>query len=401
MKSKIKQIYDLLLEIASGNYSKRGRITKERNELDGIITGINMLAEELEASTITNEHLKSIFEGIVDPLIICNLKGQIKTINSSVTNLLGYKAEDLTTRSVNCLFQDKKKTSIGVLRKNMNEGSRYSYQDKITTIKGDQIPVSCSFSYIKKQNKNKEILLVMKDITPQIEIQNQLKSRNTELNTFIYRASHDLKGPIASMVGLINLAEKDINDLESSKLYIQMISSSIHKLDGTIGELLDLGRISMDEVVFDKINVQNELNEVIDSIKNLKEFGQVKITVNNKQQKPFHSERRIFKSIIQNLIENSIKYRKTNVSKSFVKVNITDNHNGINIVIKDNGQGIPEEIHSKVFNMFYRGNPKSQGSGLGLYIVKTGVEKLGGSIKMRSSTKNGTTIEIFLKDQKF
>ncbi|MEM1408499.1 MAG: ATP-binding protein, partial [Bacteroidota bacterium] len=104
--------------------------------------------------------------------------------------------------------------------------------------------------------------------------------------------------------------------------------------------------------------------------------------------------------IFRNLISNAIKYVDPNKDDSFIKLNIVISSASAEIMIIDNGIGISEHTLPKIFDMFYRATESSEGSGIGLYIVKNAIDKLGGSIKINSAEKKGTTFKIKLPNQK-
>ena len=107
----------------------------------------------------------------------------------------------------------------------------------------------------------------------------------------------------------------------------------------------------------------------------------------------FFCDKELLTSIFQNLLDNAIKYR---TESSYVKISVKDEDKGVEIKVEDNGIGIPKSIHEKVFDMFFRANLSSKGSGLGLYLVKTSVEKLGGKMQLLSQENKGTCIIVLL-----
>lgn len=394
---RIEEINQLLIDLAKGEYQRRGLITDERDDYDGIVAGINMLAEELETTTISRDYLNSIYKGIVDMVFVLDEHGNILEINESVHESLKFSKSELSFKSFNYLFPPEQRIAVGNLKSILAEnGYWHNIEKEMITNSHHNINVSCSFSVLKdKRGEAKGILMVAKDISVLKKTEKELKVRNRELNTFIYRASHDLKGPLASMMGLIHLAEQEAGDPTSFPTYIDLIKDSITKLNVVIGELVDLGRITVNELHYKYINVEAIIQEIIENLQYIDGFNEVKINVENKYGKELNTEVKILKSILQNLIENSIKYRRQEIN-SFIKIVIEEAPGGIYITVKDNGVGIEEEIQPKVFDMFYRGTSLSQGTGLGLYIVKSGVEKLNGAIKLRSKLDTGTFIKFYL-----
>jgi PAS domain S-box-containing protein len=398
--SRIERIYRFLIELASGNLSKREKISENRDDLDAVISGINMLAEELQYTTISNDHLKSIFEGMFDLVIVMNLRGQIKSINSSVSRSLGYSSSELQGISYSRLFLDKPENNIKNIRQKLADNSKQVQFDAEAKAKnGRPITMNCSLSLISEKDKTKGILLIMKDITEQVRIQKALKTRNHELNSFIYRASHDMRGPIASMQGLIHLAKTELHNHALAANYFQHLDKSLFKLNNTVNELLDFGRLSLEEISFHKFYPEAILKEVLQEYAKSEEFDQVAITTRIGFHKFLNSESNILKSILINLIDNSIRYRNRNLPQCKINIHLSNTDTGLIITIKDNGQGMSEQVQQKAFNMFFRGNQDSNGSGLGLYIVKSGIEKLGGYVKMKSKEHNGSIFILYVPDQ--
>jgi signal transduction histidine kinase len=141
------------------------------------------------------------------------------------------------------------------------------------------------------------------------------------------------------------------------------------------------------------------LNEVIDScvqeLQYLENFEAVKIHVEVNEDTRFKSDPLRIKIIFGNIISNAYKYYNPGV-KSYLKIRANVTHEKVEIDFHDNGIGIKKEYLDRIFDMFYRATEKSQGSGLGMYIVKQAVDKLKGSIRAKSTFGEGTTIKMVL-----
>ncbi|MCW3082835.1 MAG: hypothetical protein JWP12_201 [Bacteroidetes bacterium] len=225
--------------------------------------------------------------------------------------------------------------------------------------------------------------------------ESDLKSANKDLETFIYRASHDLRGPLSSIIGLTNVSKLEITD-QKAKQYLDMIQLSTKKLDDTLIGLVQSMAIKDISKFDDDVNFKSMIDDIFDRFQYYDGFSKVKFEVNINLSEPFISSRLILQPIIQNLIENSIKYRNINADKAVSRITVSDNANEVMIVFEDNGMGIDSAIHDKVFDVYYKGTQKSKGSGLGLYIVKTGIERLKGTIRLKSSPGLGSTFIITL-----
>ncbi len=223
----------------------------------------------------------------------------------------------------------------------------------------------------------------------------QLKKLNSELDSFVYSASHDLKAPLSSVKGLIHLAQQETNK-DKLDYYLLLINKSIDKLNNFIDDIINLSRNARQEVDIQKIDFKSLIDESLDNFKYLKNFDLIDKDIIIDQNFTFRSDRRRLIVIFNNLISNSIRYFNPAVEKPFLKISIS--HAGTNLIISvnDNGLGIEKQYLKKIFDMFFRASSYSDGSGIGLYIVKETVEKLGGKISVVSEFSKGSTFKISL-----
>jgi signal transduction histidine kinase len=244
----------------------------------------------------------------------------------------------------------------------------------------------------RTQALNDEITTRKKAEDKLVQTNQELSKRNTELDNFVYSVSHDLRAPIASVLGLINLARKD-KDLAMKNVYLEKINSSALQQDSFIKEILDQSRNSRLEVKKEEILFENLIDETFNQLKFATSTGTaVDKIVHVKQDGAFYSDRWRLKVILNNIISNSIRYR--NGHDPIIKVNVDISDHKAILEIEDNGRGIPKEHLSKVYQMFYRATDDGAGSGLGLYIVKETMDKLHGLIKIESEEGKGTKVKL-------
>jgi signal transduction histidine kinase len=165
-------------------------------------------------------------------------------------------------------------------------------------------------------------------------------------------------------------------------------------LDGILNELLIIGKITHGELDFKRIDVAGILKDVLEGVVTINSGVTVKLNI-DKSIKFILSEKGLFQSILFNLISNAFKYRNT-FKVPYLKINVTKKDKGILITIEDNGVGIREEDQTNLFKMFYRANTSYDGTGLGLYIVKTSLNKLGGEVSLKSTAGVGSTFYVYL-----
>lgn len=221
----------------------------------------------------------------------------------------------------------------------------------------------------------------------------ELSERNFELDQLMYKTSHDLRSPLSSILGLVNLANMD---QDNQQTYLNKIEGRIKKLDEFIKSMLDYARVNRGEIQFEQIQLRELIQDYIRELDHLENFNAVEteVTVNNGGY-VFKSDPLRMRIILSNIFSNAYKYQNTGV-KSKLKIDVNLDAIMAEIVIRDNGIGIEREHLKRIFDMFYRATEKSQGSGLGMYIVKQAIEKLKGTIRLKSEFGVGTTIKILI-----
>jgi signal transduction histidine kinase len=229
-----------------------------------------------------------------------------------------------------------------------------------------------------------------------ISIQNQqLKKTNTELDRFVYSASHDLRAPLSSLSGLITISEAS-NNLPELKEYLAMMKSRINVLDKFIVDIINYSRNARQEVVWEKVNLYQHVNDITDGLKH--SVGSEKIDIQNLI--PIESEiitdpTRI-RIVLNNLVSNAIRYHDKFKEACTIFIEEKREPNKITILVKDNGIGIRDEHKEKIFKMFYKATENASGSGLGLYIAMESIHKLNGHIGVESKYGKGSTFSIEL-----
>ena len=242
----------------------------------------------------------------------------------------------------------------------------------------------------------------IKDITEnknyqsQLELQNQeLTEVNNALDRFVYSASHDLRAPIASSLGLIDIAMRE-KDADIIKEYLQLQAKTLRKLDNFISDIIDFSRNSRLEVKHDEIDFDSMLKNAFETYEYMENAARISKEVSITQESSFFTDKNRLNIIINNFLSNAIKYANPYQEQPKIKVSIEIDKKNALISIQDNGLGIPEEHVDKIFEMFHRAHPDKKGSGLGLFIVKEAIQKMKGHVEVSSREGKGTTFIINL-----
>lgn len=218
-----------------------------------------------------------------------------------------------------------------------------------------------------------------------------------ELETFIYKLSHDIRGPIARILGLMNIT--NIEDPVSVKEFYARIGLQAESLDDILKSLVDAISMRKEKKVNTPIIFEQIVSEAVHSLENTTGYEKVTFEHDISVKNKFLSNKPLLITLFQNIIDNAIKYRSEGIEKPFIKISISDAHDKVKIMISDNGIGIPEEVQQNVFKMFFRGTEKSNGSGLGLYLVSHIIKQLNGEILLDSKEHIGTTVTIFFRNE--
>ncbi len=222
----------------------------------------------------------------------------------------------------------------------------------------------------------------------------QLSKTNQELDRFVYSASHDLKAPLSSMLGLIEIAQRT-EDPEEIQTCLGMMKDRVNNLDDFIKEIIDYSRNSRLELKKDIFSLMDLMKEVVDGLRYAEGFENIYVIYSVSSELEIVSDRSRLKVVLNNLIGNAFKYHDPAKENPLIEISASKQNGELKIEIKDNGLGIAPEHQPKVFDMFYRASEKSKGSGLGLYIVKETIEKMSGKISVESQLK-GTTFTVQL-----
>lgn len=225
----------------------------------------------------------------------------------------------------------------------------------------------------------------------------ELEKTNYELDHFIYSVSHDLSAPLKSIQGLVNISRlsKSHSDHQS---YFDQISKSVKKLETFIAEVMDYATNKRQSVFPEEILIKDLCSEIVDNLPQVNNEHPVQIEY-LLGVSSLHQDKTRLRIVLNNIFVNALQYQKSIPDhQPVLKITTLHINDFFRIEITDNGEGIAEDVMAHIFEMFYRGNLKSKGSGLGLYIAKHAVEKMKGRIGIQSVFGEGTTVTIDLPD---
>lgn len=269
----------------------------------------------------------------------------------------------------------------------------------------DAINLGSVFRYVRKPWEEADILSAINEgnklyiLNSLIEVKNaELQKAYDELDKFAYSVTHDMRGPLVTILGAVNLAE-DISDIDELKQMLGMMKESIHSLNSYIQNIHDYYNVNRGQLQISEINFDDMVNEQLETFKLTAKINNVRFTTSVSQSEPFRGDFMSMRIILNNLLSNAFKYQKKGNEEKMVELQIHIETGVATIIVKDNGIGIAGNHIGDIFNMFFRATSEEVGSGFGLYNVKDALLKLNGDINVESIVNEGTTFKVILRNK--
>ncbi len=360
------------------------------------ITAQVMAERELRSNQLL---LASINQHLEDALFRSTPSGRVLYANHGFMKMFGYDEAEAYKQDMRD-FYDNHETRLK-LQALLEKKQHFANQECLMKRKdGSNVWVSISATQNYDEAGDVYYDGIIRNITEarkakiQLKKQNKkLKKVNGELDKFVYSASHDLRAPLSSLLGLLDLFRL-LDSEEEKKNILDMMIKSVKKLDEFINQIILYSRNSRIEVKPERIDFADLLEGVSDALKYMPESEKILHILDMHVEAPFYSDYFRLSVILNNLVSNAIRYANLEQEKPFVKVLIQADKEKAFIEVSDNGQGIGDEFLPHIFKMFYRANEKNTGSGIGLYILKETLDVLKGKINVTSKLGEGTTFSI-------
>lgn len=350
----------------------------------------------------SEEKFRTIIQSSYDLIQSVYPDGKFEFVNESWLKTLGYTKEDLTALSIfDIISQEHRNPCMNIFQKVIKGESIENIKTIFKTKSGEKIILEGNAVPRFKDNTVIGAQAFFRDVTEREKADEalrinlaELKKTNSELDKFVYSVSHDLRAPLCSMLGVVEIAQDDTTE-ELMLDHLKMLKENIKKLDSFILDILNYSRNSRVEVRKEEINLKELLYDVTQNLKFMGDNNRkidFKIEVN--ENAIVHSDKSRLNIIFNNLVSNAFRYQNFQIPNPFVNIKIDTSDTETGIIIRDNGIGIRKELHQKIFDMFFRVSEESVGSGLGLYIVKEAVTELKGNIEVQSEVGQGSTFII-------
>lgn len=373
------------------------------------VTGMTIFAKDITKRHRQQEEIKnreqllaSINYSIKEGIFRTTSHEGIIYVNKHFVEMLGYDSvEEMLPIDPGDLYVDPARRDF--FRDYMQENT-YFENEEAEYKRKDGSTFWGLVSSIKATDENGNIYFdgAIRDITEIREARQVLQDQNTELvkvnrelDKLVYSTSHDLRAPLVSVMGLINIAKIESNALDRNK-YFDLMSRSLNKLDDFIKDIMGYSRNSRAEIRREEIDFDQLIDEAFNGLRYGERYQTIRKKVNIQGKGKLFSDPTRLQIIFNNLVSNACRYSDLTKNESFVEINVIHSPDSTQIVVRDNGIGIAPRYMDKIFDMFYRATNTSDGSGIGLYIVREAVHKLGGIINVDSQLGDGTAFHMEL-----
>jgi PAS domain S-box-containing protein len=353
---------------------------------------------------------RSTFEQADIGVMHLSLDLEWATFNQRFAQMVGYRLSELSIEKFRSLLYPPDLVQYLPLLKRLTKGNieRFTLPVRLIPKQGDLLWVKLTMSLVRNAEEEPAFyVLFLVDISEQKQAETKLtqalqtlQRTNEELDYFLYKTSHDLRSPLTSILGLLNVidAERDTKNEAQVYGYLDMIRSMVLKLDEFIHAILDYSKNGKQEIEYAEIDLHKLVNEICNDLKFIKQAHLLHIETEIQQKVPYWGDKLRLEIILRNFISNAIKYQDFSKSIRYAKIKMKITEKRLSLQVVDNGIGILEAAQPQLFSMFFRANDQSQeqGAGLGLYIVKQAVEKLGGRVSFKSKAGRGTAFFVEL-----
>ncbi|MFZ6009171.1 MAG: ATP-binding protein [Bacteroidota bacterium] len=248
---------------------------------------------------------------------------------------------------------------------------------------------------IKLQENNQLVQTINAELEDKVASRTrELAMINQELDTFLYRSSHDIRRPITTLLGLHQVARHVIRDDQANLLFDKVVETA-RNMDNMLFKMQMVYELNRPAFELQPVNLNQLIENSVQYFSNEMIQSQVASHVQLRDSITIISNVVLLKIIVRNLIENAIYFRKTQMgAQPFVNISLQETSGQAEIVISDNGIGVEEKYQHQIFDLYFRGSQASKGNGLGLYLVQKAVNKLRGAITMISDYGVGTSFTI-------
>lgn len=421
-RQKVKERLDALIPIfakaAVGDFSQDVVIPEEEDEFTGLLVGIQMILdtirEKLKGYEELNRQLRvryeeknALLQSIGEGVVVLDTEGKVSLFNHAASDLLGWtEAEMIGKKWIEMVPVEKvdgtriesslRPVAVKYPPSPQNGSNGYAGTYYYVRKNGTRFPMTVTITQLKLEGQDQGLVVVFHDVTREKQVE-ELKE------DFLSLASHQLRSPLVTMRWTMEAMMEDSGREipEALKKKIDVLYQNNQHMIGLVNDILSVSRISQGKIAEQKqpTNLVYVLQSTLAQMQPEADHRQIKFVVKIEdgliRDQKYLMDASLFSHCIQNIISNAIKYGNQG---SQVTVTLTPKNEKICVIVADQGIGIPEADKEHIFEKFYRGQNVAQmdfpGSGLGLFVVKSILDRWGGTISLESQENVGTTVSL-------
>lgn len=342
-------------------------------------------------SVFSEEDFRKMVEHAPIGILIIDRQMKWQFVNQRFCDITGYSRDELAGKTfLDITFKDDIELNLHLyhqlLRGDINE---YTYEKRYVRKNGQILWVRLAVAAVHAEGAYSHMVVSVEDIDATKKNQRMLEQKNDELDTLFYKASHDLKSPVTTLVGLCHLLRLEHKGLGENESFLHL-EQTITRLKNQNESLLQLTRIQDWKPTIKTVSLSHLVNSIFVELPSRN--AELKLTDLNVG---IDTDDRLLGVAVKSILENGLIFKKPNTTPQLIVdyVRIPGQHK---LTISDNGIGIPLHDLDHVLTMFYKASTHSSGNGMGLYIARKAVEKLSGEIVVSSTEGEGSSFSIFL-----
>ena len=353
---------------------------------------LNIQNEQLQ---ILNEELENYFENTIVPQLFVDANLILRKYTPPAMKQFSLSQFDIGKNIQELGGNIRYPTVIDNIQEVIVTGK--SLEKEIQTLDSRWFQMNILPYKIRRENKTNGVIITFVDITNRILILKELEKLNLDYETFISSVFHDIRQPL-SILALLGESLEDAfknNDAQEFRDNIERLNRSVINMKLKLDEVNTLNKIKSEQSENERVNIENIFEDVTLVLKDEIYHNHVAISTEFNTSE-INFSRKNLRSILYNLVSNAIKYRKLHVPvEILIKTEKADGH--VLLSVQDNGLGIAREHHEMIFERYTRINNDVEGTGMGLYLVRTMLENNGGKIEIESSLDEGSIFKVYFK----
>lgn len=378
---------------------------------DGVLLiarDISMLKQHVDLVQRQSAYLQQLFDASPLAMAMVNTNGVTMDVNMAFERIFGFARDEVVNKVLgDFIIPEGYTNETRRMWESASKPKSVQFETKRARNGGELFDVCISMYPIKINGVIHGVYSIYEDITQRKLAEKDLKAKNeelikinTELDKFVYSISHDIRSPLMSTLGVLNMAEMETLNESDYTMYLGLIRQNIDRLDAFTSASIRYYKNTREKIVPDIVYIKELVSETIETLRYQDEAREMDFIINIDEDTHLLSDRNKLQIILSNLISNAIKYRRESSERSFLRISCKTVDEVAAFEFEDNGEGIPENKLDDIFTMFSRFSQRSSGSGLGLYIVKEVIDRLEGEIIFSSEHGQGTFIKIYIPECK-